>query len=383
MERIQILKRGKVTSSNGIPFDFSDAVLKEIADSYDPAKHESPVVIGHPKTNDPAIGWVSALAFADGEVNATPRQLNPVFAEAHAAGSYKKVSASIYLPDSPGNPVPGKHYLRHVGFLGAMPPAIKGMRDALVGNFADSEEGVLNFDDAYEGSWALSTINSLFRNMREFFIEKFGIDQADKALPNYLIESVRAEMQPSPEPLSYAEPAQKLTNPAGGDPVSDANKTAADFAERETALTSKAAAIQAREDALAAKERAAARRETVDFVESLVKEGRVLPVQAPGYVEALMACDGREPVEFSEGDKKVSKSPRAALMESLKATPKVIEFGESAPANKGAPDALPDDPTEAGAEIAKRTIEFMESEQKLGRKVAHLDALAHVTKGVK
>lgn len=383
MERIQILKRGKVTSSNGIPFDFSDAVLKEIADSYDPAKHESPVVIGHPKTNDPAIGWVSALAFADGEVNATPRQLNPVFAEAHAAGSYKKVSASIYLPDSPGNPVPGKHYLRHVGFLGAMPPAIKGMRDALVGNFADSEEGVLNFDDAYEGSWALSTINSLFRNMREFFIEKFGIEQADKALPNYLIESVRAEMQPAAEPMSYADPAKpdKINNPTGGDPVSDANKTAADFAERETALTSQAAALKAREDALAAKERDAARRETADFVDGLVKEGRVLPVQAPGYIEALLACDGREPVEFTEGDKKVSKSPRDALMASLKANPKLVEFGESAPATKGALEALPDDPAEAGREIAKRAQDFMESETKSGRTVTLMDAVDHVTKG--
>jgi hypothetical protein len=381
MERIQILKRGKVTSSEGVAFDFTDAVLKEIADGYDPAKHESPIVIGHPKSNDPAVGWVAGVQFADGEVGAEERQLHPAFVEARDAGSFKKRSASIYLPDSPGNPTPGKHYLRHVGYLGAMPPAIKGMRDALTTNFAEQEEGVLNFDDAYEGSWALSTINTLFRGMREFFIEKFGLEVADKALPNHMIENVRREMQPVSS--SYAEPGdgKELINPEGGDPVSDDKNKAADFAERETALANESAKLKAREEALAAKERESARRETVDFVEGLIKEGRVLPVQKSGYVEALLACDGREPIEFSEGDKKVTKSPREALMASLKATPKVVEFGEAAPAAKGAPAALPDDPAEAGKEIAKRAQDFMESEAKAGHTVTLMDAVEHVTKG--
>ena len=43
-----------------------------------------------------------------------PRQVDPAFAEAVAAGRYKKVSASFYQPNSPHNPVPGVYYLRHV-----------------------------------------------------------------------------------------------------------------------------------------------------------------------------------------------------------------------------------------------------------------------------
>ncbi|MBF0186018.1 MAG: hypothetical protein HQM06_16735, partial [Magnetococcales bacterium] len=50
------------------------------------------------------------------------------------AGRFKKISASFYPPDSPNNPTPGLFALRHIAFLGAQPPAIKGLPDA---KFAD------------------------------------------------------------------------------------------------------------------------------------------------------------------------------------------------------------------------------------------------------
>jgi len=45
-------------------------------------------------------------------------------------GRYKKISASFYSPNYPFNPAPGSYYLKHVGFLGAVPPAVKGLGDA-------------------------------------------------------------------------------------------------------------------------------------------------------------------------------------------------------------------------------------------------------------
>ena len=61
-----------------------------------------------------------------------------------AAGAFKKISASFYSPSSPQNPVPGVYYLRHVGFLGAQPPAVKGLRNPA---FADGEDGVISFEE--------------------------------------------------------------------------------------------------------------------------------------------------------------------------------------------------------------------------------------------
>ena len=40
-------------------------------------------------------------------------------------------------PDHPSNPVPNAYYLRHVGFLGAQPPAVKGLGEA---RFADVDQ---------------------------------------------------------------------------------------------------------------------------------------------------------------------------------------------------------------------------------------------------
>lgn len=109
---------------------------------YDPKIHEAPLVIGHPKHNAPAYGWVQSLTVQDGIMKAIPQQVDPEFAEMVEKGRFKKISASFYEPNSPTNPVPGVYYLRHVGFLGAQPPAVKGLKSA---SFAE-EEGIFEIE---------------------------------------------------------------------------------------------------------------------------------------------------------------------------------------------------------------------------------------------
>ncbi|WP_217994839.1 hypothetical protein [Methylogaea oryzae] len=72
--------------------------MEATARAYDPATHEAPIVVGHPAMDAPAYGWVSAVAYADGALSATPDQVDPAFAELVAAGRYKKISASFYAP---------------------------------------------------------------------------------------------------------------------------------------------------------------------------------------------------------------------------------------------------------------------------------------------
>ena len=103
--------------------------------------HEAPIVIGHPSDNAPAYGWVSGLSFDEGAgLEAEPAQVEAQFAEMVADGRFKKVSASFYTPESASNPAPGVYYLRHVGFLGAQPPAVKGLKPVA---FAEDDEGVV------------------------------------------------------------------------------------------------------------------------------------------------------------------------------------------------------------------------------------------------
>lgn len=122
----EIFRAGKHTDSQGRVREWSEADLDRIVQNYDPTRHEAPIVIGHPKDNAPAFGWVAKLKREGKSLFAQYRQVAKDFVEAVRDGRYKKRSISIY-PDGT---------LRHVGWLGAQPPAIKGLPD-----FAFSDAG--------------------------------------------------------------------------------------------------------------------------------------------------------------------------------------------------------------------------------------------------
>ena len=152
---LHIFKPGTHTDMSGTPRSFTPALLTQIAAAYDPARHEAPLVVGHPRHDLPAYGWVQSLTYSDGEdgnpagLYALPAQVNADFADMVAAGAFKKISAAFYPADAPGNPTPGQVALRHVGFLGAQPPAIKGLLPPKVMvNFADGDaDGLMVFGE--------------------------------------------------------------------------------------------------------------------------------------------------------------------------------------------------------------------------------------------
>lgn len=139
---LHIFKPGQFMALTGQCFTFSESDLRATAQAYNAALHEAPLTVGHPQHDLPAYGWVQSLAYHEGDdeaapgLYAVPAQVNPAFADMVAAGAFKKISAAFYPPDSPSNPSPGSYYLRHVGFLGAQPPAVKGLRNPA---FSDAE----------------------------------------------------------------------------------------------------------------------------------------------------------------------------------------------------------------------------------------------------
>ncbi len=134
----EICRVGTFTAMDGRKVDFTEAKLDFMAASYRPEEHEAPLVVGHPKDNAPAYGWVAGLKRVGDRLLAKPKQVVQEFADAVKQGLYKKRSISIY-PDGT---------LRHVGFLGAKPPAIKGLADI---DFAEDGETVtINFGDEDE-----------------------------------------------------------------------------------------------------------------------------------------------------------------------------------------------------------------------------------------
>src|SRR6266568_8603312 len=191
MKRLQIFKPGTYVASDGRRYTFTEAQLAATAAAYDPAKGEAPLVVGHPESSKPAYGWVKSLSFSDQSLEAEPQQVEPAFEALLKAGRFKKRSASFYAPDAEDNPVKGVYYLRHIGFLGAQPPAVKGLREA---SFTGSAKSVIEFADMADTANA-----SLWRRLREFIIEKFGSDVADKVIPDYHISTLEDDARNDPD----------------------------------------------------------------------------------------------------------------------------------------------------------------------------------------
>ena len=355
---IQIFKPGKHTPMSGAALSFSEADLSATAAAYDPAKHEAPLVCGHPQHDAPAYGWVGGLSFAEGALEAGPTQVDPAFAEMVSRGAFKKISASFYSPDSPGNPVPGVYYLRHVGFLGAMPPAVKGLRNP---SFADTEQGVVEFAE-----WDDVDNAGLWRSLRDWFIGKFGQDEADKALPGYTIKSLEQSAQ---DELKDSQTAATVS-PAFTEKGSTVSpEEAAALAAENAQMKQQLADAASRDKAAQAAARHAGH---ASFAEGLVTAGTLLPVHKEVIVASLDQLAGAEQViEFGEGE---AKQP---LVEALKAmlanSPKLVNFGEAAGT------ASVDIDVEDAAVLAAKSLDFVEAEARAGRVINIAQAVQHIS----
>jgi hypothetical protein len=375
---LEIFQAGTHITADGREITFTEADLQEIADNYDPVLSEAPIVIGHPTSNTaPAYGWAQSVFKKGRSLFAVPHQVEPQFAELVNAGRYKKISPSIYLPDSPGNPTPGKHNLKHIGFLGAVPPSVKGMRSA---SFAEGDGAVCFSMNATGLGWALTDI---FQRIRDAWIDEKGLEAADKVIPQWQIRSIGEytadKDQTDAQPAAYAE--QRNTKTPEID-MSQENKTAAaDFAERETKLTEQARELSQREKAISDREAKAQREDAVAFCEGLVNDGKLLPRQKASTVELLLALPANsDPVSFSEGDKQVSKPAGEVLRTFLSELPKQVDFSEKSRGEGGAvaaasfsapPGSVID---AAGIELHNRAVAYQQSHQGVG----YLDAVKAV-----
>lgn len=358
MDRIEIFKVGTHTDSHGVTLSFSEADLAAMAEAYDPAISEAPIVVGHPSADAPAYGWIKSLSEKDGKLLAQPDQVDPAFAEMVRAGRFKKLSASLYSPTSPANPKPGVWYLRHVGFLGAQPPAIKGLAPV---NFAAGEEGLVTVEFS-EGMGFISRLIGLLRGVRDYITEKDGTEKAEAVLPAWTLDSLQegaavAMTTPEPEPVtSYSEEEPMDKN---------------EMNEREAALERREQELLRREAEFAESKRLA---EAETFVNSAVSEGRLTPAQSAGLADFMAKLTAEDVLEFAEGDGRKKTSPAAFMKDFISRLPKQVDFSEQS-APTGGEEEL--DPQEA----ATRAVAFQERRRAAGIVITTTEALAAVKAG--
>ena len=350
MALIPVFKPGTHTAVDGRKITFTLENCIDLAESYDPSLSEAPAVIGHPKLTAPAYAWAKSFEVKDGLVYAKLDQINPEFAEAYNAGSYKKRSLSIYLPESPGNPKPGHYYARHIGFLGAAAPAIKGLPDV---SFAESngEHGAIEFAMPFNEDFLL-----MFSNLREYLIEKDGIEKADQLLPKWQLEYLAEQVVQNRKENEMPQP-----------------NLDASFAEQQAAIEAKNAELAKREQALLEKEQNNKRTEFAEFADKLIGDGKLLPVHKTTVVEVFMSL-GNEPISFAEGDTTVNASSADLIKKVLSERPAFMNFSEKSAANdEGKID------TQDPKAIAAAAAAYQKEQAEKGNVISISQAVAHVT----
>lgn len=373
MRRINIFKSGKHTSAAGNELSFSEDHLKSSVAAYDPKIHEAPVVVGHPKDNHPAYGWVRSLEYSEGEgLFAIPDQIDEAFEEMVIRGRFKKVSASFYTPESPVNPVPGTYYLRHVGFLGAKPPAVKGLKGV---EFNETEEGVIEFSDA----WDAHTQASIFRKLREFIIDKFSKEEADQIIPDYAVSdlenSARDKSNNSDDAGLPAFGETDNPDPTGGD--MDPKKMQAEIdrlkSEKE-ALETENADFKEREKKLKDNEAQARKQVIAAHVDGLVAAGRVLPAQRDNLVGFMETLSDEVSCDFSESNQKKQLSQLEVMKAITASMPQQVSFDEHGQSDDSASEIDPN-------EVAERAKTFKTAQEQKGIDISFTEACAAVEAG--
>ncbi|RJF94811.1 peptidase [Oleomonas cavernae] len=311
MKPFQIFRAGTHTSNEGVTLEYAEGDLAVIADAYDPANHQAPICVGHPKTDAPAYGWIGGLAVDGDRLVATPTDIDPAFADLVKAKRFKTISAAFYTPTSPNNPTPGGWYLRHVAFLGAAAPAVKGLKPV---EFAAGGDGVvtIEFSD-WSTSATAGTAARLFRRLRDWMIGKEGLAKADEILSEWEIQSLTetaVEARPDPSPL-YTDPTKEPDMTAAN--AAELERRAAELAAKEA----KFATDQAQFADSQAKARA---EEDAAFVTSVVAAGR-LPIGMQATATALFSQLDDGTLSFADGGETKASTGRQAFRDLLAGLP--------------------------------------------------------------
>ncbi len=369
--KIEMFRSGTHTDSSGSEKVWTNEELDGIATKYNESAHEAPVVIGHPKHNDPAVGWVDSVKREGNKLFGNLKNMNNDFVEAWKGGSFKKRSISLY-PDGT---------IRHLGFLGAMPPAIKGLSDF---QFAESIEGeefsAFEFEDSFdymdwEEASLFRQIGRTFQNIREYFIDKNSVEVADGLIPTFIIDDLKGAEATTNDDNSFSEPDKKEGDTmtpeekqrleTAENSVASLTKSNTDFQETITGLNTKVTTLEASASAVVL---GAVTKDFTEFCDGLVSKGLLKPADKDGQVNQLLLAHNADGVaEFAEGDEE-KKGAVAFLKNSLSKAPKIVDFNESE-----TDDDLEDekDPNK----LAEKATEFQEAQAKLGKTISYTEAV--------
>ena len=287
--------------------------LHNMAADYDPQVQEAPVTVEHHREG-PAHGWVAAVRVFGDRLQARFADLSESLSQWLCSGAYRSRSIEMYKPFE----TTGRAYLGAVSFLGAAPPAVKGLAPEPSVMAEKARQGVI-----LVGSGEMKLSKELSTTGEVEMDDRTIAERAVHALKEIFIK-----------PGSDSD-RQKVSE-------TDSESAAAKLSGLEAELEQQRQARLAAEERLAQLENTLRSREQeaelasfASALEGAAKEGRLTPAELKGYYRLGSRLD---------------QTGRTAILEEVARRQQLALFQElSAPGNgqQGAID-----------EIARRKAEF-------------------------
>lgn len=224
---IEIARTGTATATNGKKVDFTERMLAEAAECYNPQVFQAPLIITHDTKGIPdhklaaspfAYGRPDYLRKVGDRLKAVfAQKVDPQILDWFSKGNLLGISPSFYPPNHPFNPTPGKYHLRHIAALGSEPPSMKGLEPVSFSEFEEPEaldfmlppDAALDFSCGCGGDSQDPAVVTLLTGMREYLISDKGIEVANQFIPQSAIERARREWLESQHENEEREEAEE------------------------------------------------------------------------------------------------------------------------------------------------------------------------------
>jgi hypothetical protein len=340
---INCFRPGQHRAADGLVYEFSAERCRRAAEIYDPALHHAPIIIGHGGLEAPAYGHVKSFSVSADGMEAEPEGMDAEFAGLVNREAYPNVSLGWFGPDHPRNPLPGEWYPAELSFLGAVPPAVRNLRKPKFAAFAGFAAADAAAIVRFGSEWDDVTNAGLWRRFRDWMIGKFGLDEADKVVPSWDVQSLEQAAQDElRESQTDVPPLPAFAGPTIRPESTVTEAEAAQLRAENEQLKRERNEDRARE---AKRAEDARRDEFAAFASTLAspdQDGKVrlAPTHVKLVTDVLMAvsrpgADGQT-VNFSSEDG--STRPLVdAFKAALSAGPGLVTFGQTATMDRAAP----------------------------------------------
>ena len=384
---VEVFYAGDHTDSKGQSLSFTTADLDQMVANV--ALGKPPAVLGHPKHDDPAYGWADLRRDGD-SLYAKFSDLNPAFVAGVDSGAYRNRSIFVLKDKNHGWRV------RHIGWLGAAPPALDGLQQLAYGAQPDDQAGEAHefsaSDDDLQVAWALGDVASLLRGLRDWVIGKDGVETADRVLPDWTITSLQgaatrlrdmaiAETTAEAMPRAFSAPNTRgahVPNPTTTSTTADdATRAAAEAArtEAEQRMTAQFSAQTTELQQLRAERQV----ERIAVQISGWTAAGLPPAATEGMAEFMAATEnGATEFAFTAAGatEPARQSPAAWFSAWVGKLLPLVRLGERLPKEQVGSALDLQDPHA----IAREAHAFIKAEADAGRVVGMAQAVTHVTK---